>query len=90
MVNVFEAVPAAILIAEGGAHPGAGELGGAGMGGCSGGEGGSLMGVVEDLEEVLGDGGANVVVCRGVHDGLHLGSREEKVNSYDFSLLKFF
>ena len=61
VIDVFEAVLVAELIAKGGAHPSAGGLGGT-EGGCGGGEGGAVMGVVEDLEAIFGNGGANVVV----------------------------
>lgn len=67
------------MIAEGGAHPGVGEFGSAAAGEGDGGEGGVVVGVVEDLEAVLGGCGAGVVVCRGVHDELHLGLHEEEV-----------
>ena len=71
VIDVLEAVPAAVLVAEGGAHPGAGVFGGAaGEGG--GGEGGAVVGVVEDLEAALCGGGAGVVVRGGVDDGLHI------------------
>ncbi|KAL5190941.1 hypothetical protein HKD37_04G010279 [Glycine soja] len=55
-----EAIPTAILIAEGGAHPGVGEFGSAAAGEGDGGEGGVVVGVVEDLEAVLGGCGAEV------------------------------
>jgi len=48
VVDVLEAVPAAVLVAEGGAHPGARVLGGAAEE-CGFGEVGAVSGVVEDL-----------------------------------------
>lgn len=70
---VFEAFPPTVLIVEGGAHPTQANL-------AAPRRGRAMVGVVEDLKEIaLVDGGMGVVVYRGIHDGLHLGSHEEEV-----------
>ena len=61
VIDVFEAVLVAELIAKGGAHPSAGGLGGTEVG-CGGGEGGAVMGVVEDLEAIFGNSGSSLVI----------------------------
>jgi len=77
LIDVLEAVKAAVLVAEGGAHPGAGVLGGA-AGESGGGVVVAVAGVVEDLEAAFGVGGAGAVVGGGAKDCLHLGSRGDE------------
>lgn len=78
MVDVLEAVPAAVLVAEGGAHPGARILGGA-TAECDGGEVVAVAGVMEDMETVFDVGSAGTVVSGGVTDGVQHGSRGEEI-----------
>jgi len=78
VVDVLEAVPAAVLVAEGGAHPGARILGGA-TAECGEGEGVAVAGVMEDLETALYIGSAGAVASGGVTDGVQHGSRGDEI-----------